>query len=321
MDITSSHTQDAIKKAAKALFDGHLVAFPTETVYGLGADAKNEKAVGKIYSVKGRPTGHPVIVHISSSNQIDKWAVDVQYYARRLSETFWPGPLTLILSKAKDCGAYLTGGQGSIGIRVPSNPFAFELLSQFENMGGFGIAAPSANKFGSISPTSAEDVQIELGDKLDSKDLILNGGRCDIGIESTIIDCTKSKPKILRHGAITQFMIEDLLEIKLSSKNLLKKIKHSGSFESHYSPKAELILSNRASPGDGFIALASYSTPHGAIRLSSPLNVEEFAYSLYSSLRLCDIKGIKRVSVVTPEGTGLAVAIKDRLSRAAVKPK
>jgi L-threonylcarbamoyladenylate synthase len=266
MEIISNCTQDDIKKAAKALKDGHLVAFPTETVYGLGADATNEKAVSRIYSVKGRPTDHPLIVHISSVNQLDKWAIDIPDYAIKLAKEFWPGPMTLILRKSSLAKGFITGGQNNVGIRVPAQAVALLLLKEFENLGGLGICAPSANKFGAVSPTYAQAVLEEIGSSMDSSDLILDGGFCKIGIESTIIDCTKLEPIILRSGFITQEHITQLLNInsKIENKNT---IKHSGNFQSHYSPKAEIFINKTPMTGQGLIALSSIKTPEGVIRL------------------------------------------------------
>jgi L-threonylcarbamoyladenylate synthase len=266
MEIISNPTQDEIKRAAKALKDGHLVAFPTETVYGLGADATNEKAISRIYSVKGRPTDHPLIVHVSSINQLDKWAIDIPEYAIKLAKEFWPGPMTLILRKSSLAKDFITGGQNNVGIRVPAQAVALLLLKEFEKLGGHGICAPSANKFGAVSPTYAQAVLEEIGSSMDSLDLILDGGFCKIGIESTIIDCTKLEPIILRSGFITQEHITQLLNInsKIENKNT---IKHSGNFQSHYSPKAEIFINKTPMTGQGLIALSSIKTPEGVIRL------------------------------------------------------
>ena len=173
MEIIANMTEGVIKKAAKALKDGHLVAFPTETVYGLGADATNEKAVARIYSVKGRPADHPLIVHISSINKINEWAVDIPEYALKLARDFWPGPMTLILKRSDLAKNFITGGQDNVGVRVPSHPLAFELLNEFEKLGGLGIAAPSANRFGAVSPTSSKAVVEEIGSKLSKLDFII----------------------------------------------------------------------------------------------------------------------------------------------------
>jgi L-threonylcarbamoyladenylate synthase len=317
MEIISNCTQDVIEKAAKALTDGHLVAFPTETVYGLGADATNEKAVSRIYSVKGRPTDHPLIVHISSINQLEKWAIDIQEYAIKLARDFWPGPMTLILKRSELAKDFITGGQSNVGLRVPSQPIALALLAVFEKNGGLGIAAPSANRFGAVSPTTASDVSEELQKYLTSNDLILDGGQCSVGIESTIIDCTGPAPIILRPGAIINEMINSAIGIDEINGSDKRNIRVSGSLESHYSPEAEVFIDIPPSPGDGLIAMNDIPTPVGVIRLASPISIKEYAKVFYTALRLGDKKGVKRISVVSPEGSGLAEAIRDRLSKAA----
>jgi L-threonylcarbamoyladenylate synthase len=319
MEIISNPTQVDIEKAAKALIDGHLVAFPTETVYGLGADANNEKAVSRIYSVKGRPPDHPLIVHISSIIQLDKWAINIPSYAIKLAREFWPGPMTLILPRKDVAKDFITGGQNNVGLRVPAQPIALALLSKFEELGGQGIAAPSANRFGAVSPTTADAVTEELGNYLEGNDLLLDGGQCLIGIESTIIDCTKSAPKVLRPGAITEEMIESRVGKKLEKKIRDFGIKVSGIFESHYAPKAEIIMNGMAKKGEGFIALSKFSTPNGAIRLASPASLEQFAKELYSAFRKADQHSLNRVIVLAPEGTGLAAAIEDRIKKASAK--
>jgi len=317
MEFISNCTADAISKAAKALKDGHLVAFPTETVYGLGADATNENAVSQVYAVKGRPTDHPLIVHISSINQISKWAIDIPDYAIKLARDFWPGPMTLILKKSELAKDFITGGQENVGLRVPNQPLALALLAEFESLGGQGVAAPSANRFGAVSPTTSLAVSEELEKYLDSNDLILDGGNCQIGIESTIINCTYITPTILRPGAITDEMIENSIGSKLNLNTLDSDIKASGLLDKHYSPKARVILNMLAKPGEGFIAMASISTPVGAIRLTSPTNNQEFAKVLYEALRDGDRFNLSEIKVIVPEGNGLADAIKDRLYRSA----
>jgi L-threonylcarbamoyladenylate synthase len=317
MEIISNPTQVEIKKAAKALKDGHLVAFPTETVYGLGADATNEKAVSRIYSVKGRPTEHPLIVHISSINQLDKWAVDIPEYAIKLANKFWPGPMTLILKKSELAKDFVTGGQESIGLRIPDQQVTLKLLEEFEELGGFGLAAPSANRFGSISPTTASAVEIELSGFLSGKDIILDGGQCTIGVESSIIDCTKATPVILRPGAVNIEMIQSITGFKSLQNSIKGDVKTSGLLESHYAPKAKVSLGVRTNPGDGFLALAEIPTPTGTFRLASPKNQKEYAQVLYSALRLGDELGLRNIVVVEPMGEGLAVAIRDRLNKAA----
>jgi L-threonylcarbamoyladenylate synthase len=319
MEIITNPTQDEIQEAAKALKNGHLVAFPTETVYGLGADATNEKAVGRIYSVKGRPTGHPLIVHVSSINQLEKWVIDIPETAMKLAKAFWPGPMTLILKRSYLAKNFITGGQNNVGVRVPAHPVALALLSEFEKLGGSGVVAPSANIFGAVSPTSAESVNRALGKFLISHDFLLDGGSSSVGIESTIIDCTRTSPEILRPGAITESMIQ-LCAGKIAESIIGKDLlKFSGSFVSHYAPKAKVILDGPPSKGDGFIALFKIKTPRGAIRLASPKNTQEYARCLYEALREGDNKNLPRIIAISPEGNEIEVAIRDRLAKASVE--
>jgi L-threonylcarbamoyladenylate synthase len=319
MTIISNCTLSILKEAANSLKHGNLVAFPTETVYGLGADATNKDAVARIYDVKGRPTGHPLIVHISSINNLDKWAQQIPEYAITLARTFWPGPMTLILPRTNLAKDFITGGQENVGIRVPSHPVALSLLKEFETHGGLGVAAPSANRFGKVSPTSAQDVQQELLQYLTPDDLILDGGPCQIGIESTIIDCTKKTPQILRPGGVTKEQIEELINLELDkiSNTHSDDVKAPGLLESHYAPNAKVFLSGTPQPGDGFLALSSIKTPRGAIRLATPVSDEEYARQLYSAFRLADFKKLERIFVVPLNNEGIAVAINNRLSKAA----
>jgi L-threonylcarbamoyladenylate synthase len=316
MQVFNNPSQVEIKNAAQALKDGHLVAFPTETVYGLGADATNESAVSRVYSVKGRPTDHPLIVHIASINQLEKWAIDIPKYAIDLAEAFWPGPMTLILKRSKLAKDFITGGQENIGLRVPNQPVALELLRKFEELAGYGIAAPSANRFGAVSPTTVSAVNEELNDYLSGLDLILGGQRCEIGVESTIINCTEFQPQILRPGAVTQIMIEAITGLKLSEEYKKKQIKAAGSFRSHYAPKAKVSIGEFALPGEGYIAMSNYKSHKGVIRLASPSNIEEFARDLYAALRAGDQMGLSKIVVTPPDGGGLALAIRDRLYKA-----
>jgi len=316
MAIITSVTQDDIEKAAKALRDGYLVAFPTETVYGLGANATDEKAVSRIYSVKGRPTDHPLIIHISSINHVDKWAVEIPEYANELAKEFWPGPMTLILKRSNLAKDFVTGGQESVGLRVPDHSVALDLLNKFEKLGGLGIAAPSANRFGAVSPTTSSAVAEEIGNYMLAKDLILKGGQSLVGIESTIINCTENTPTILRPGAITLRLIEDLLGYKSIVTNKKSVIRVSGLLKSHYSPSANITLDCLSKPGEGFIAMANIPTPKGAIRLAAPESIEQYARDLYLAFRTGDRKGLKNISVIQPQGLGLAAAIRDRLQKA-----
>lgn len=318
MEIISKPTQNEIKRAAKALKDGHLVAFPTETVYGLGADATNEKAVSRIYSVKGRPTVHPLIVHISSVKQLDKWAIEIPEYAIKLAQEFWPGPMTLILKRSDLAEDFITGGQNYVGLRIPNQPIALALLNEFEKLGGRGIAAPSANRFGAVSPTTAIAVKDELENFLKLEDLILDGGQCLIGIESTIINCSEITPSVLRSGAITNEMIARICDLDFTKNTERNNIRAPGALASHYSPNAKVVLGSVAKSGEGFIAMADIPTPSGVIRLASPNSIEEFAKDFYTALRLGDTKKLTKVIVFLPEGDGLAVAIRDRATKASV---
>jgi L-threonylcarbamoyladenylate synthase len=318
MPFISNCTASAIKDAATALINGDLVAFPTETVYGLGADAANETAVNKIYQTKGRPADHPVIVHISNINLLDKWAKEIPEYAIKLARAFWPGPMTLILPRTHLAKDFITGGQNNVGIRIPNQVLGLALISEFEKQGGLGIAAPSANRFGAVSPTTAAAVEAELGEYLGANDQILDGGSCEVGVESTIIDCTGSTPIILRPGAITAAMIFETTNLEPVSNNKVD-IKAPGLLESHYSPKAKVILDQTPERGDGFIALSNVKTPEGVIRLASPKNTEEYAKVLYQALRSADEQLIKVVHAQLPIGNDIAVAIRDRLTKSANK--
>ena len=317
MTILSACTTETIIGAAQALIDGALVVFPTETVYGLGADATNPVAVARIYSTKGRPENHPLIVHIPSIDSIGDWASAIPEYAITLARDFWPGPLTMVVTRSALAGDFITGGQNTVGLRVPAQPLALALLKSFVSLGGKGVAAPSANRFGAVSPTTATAVEEELGLFLDlDRDLILDGGPSLVGVESTIVDCTGRAPRILRLGAITVAMIEESTGLKVEA-IVQQEIRVSGSLDSHYSPKARVVLDAIAEGGDGFIAWSTVPTPTGAIRLASPSNIEQYARDLYAALRLGDQLGLTTIAVLQPEGEGLAEAIRDRLKKAA----
>jgi L-threonylcarbamoyladenylate synthase len=302
--------------AAQKLMDGHLVAFPTETVYGLGADATNETAIAKIYAAKGRPADHPLIVHVHSMAAMGDWADEIPAFAIALARDFWPGPMTLILNRSSLAQDFITGGQNSVGIRVPDHVVALALLNAFHGLGGKGIAAPSANRFGHVSPTTAQAVKDELGSYLNEQDQILDGGPCTVGVESTIIDCTGDVPKILRPGAITAEMITASTGLEaLDSTGTL--IRTSGSLDAHYAPAAQVLLDQQPLAGQGFIAMADVVTEIGVVRLAAPKTHDEFAQILYSALRAADEQGLETVVVEQPLGGGIAVAIRDRLKRAA----
>lgn len=313
----SQCSTNTIKDAAQSLDAGHLVAFPTETVYGLGADATNEKAVSQIYKAKGRPADHPLIVHIASIDAMGEWAEDIKEYAINLARDFWPGPMTLVFNRSDLAKDFITGNQNTVGLRVPNQPIALALLKEFEKLGGKGIAAPSANRFGAVSPTTAKAVKEELENYLDQgNDVILDGGPCQVGVESTIIDCTSDTPQILRLGAITKEMIAESTGLLVVDEPTTD-IRVSGSLESHYSPNANVVLDAQPQSGEGFIAMDSIETPPGAIRLAAPSSIEGFAREMYSALRFADAQGLTKVCVIQPEGDGLAAAIRDRLKRAA----
>ena len=303
-----------MQSAASSIAQGHLVAFPTETVYGLGADASNADAVAKIYAAKGRPADHPLIVHISSMDGIGYWADEISDYAIALAREFWPGPLTLIFQRSDAAKDFITGGQETVGLRVPDHVVALALLESAKKIGVEGIAAPSANRFGHVSPTTAEAVREELSEYLSSDDVILDGGPSQVGVESTIIDCTGSNPHILRPGAITQAMIEEVTGLKFTEAQ--SEIRVSGSLENHYAPQAIVVLDTEPQPGDGYIAMSDKPTPAGVIRLAAPESVEDYARILYSSLRDGDSQKMSRICIDQPLGDGLAIAIRDRLIRA-----
>jgi L-threonylcarbamoyladenylate synthase len=320
----SNCSVDGLAAAAQSLREGSLVAFPTETVYGLGADATNAQAVARIYEVKGRPSDHPLIVHIADLKYLEQWISEIPEYAIGLAREFWPGPMTLILHRSEIAKDFITGGQNTVGIRIPNNSLALGLLEAFHKLGGAGIAAPSANRFGQVSPTTAEAVQEELGDYLSDTDLVLDGGQSSVGVESTIIDCTGELPRILRPGAITIEMIEEVTSINVSDSTKKNSddfeqedIRVSGSLENHYAPKAKVFLDQQPVEGSGFIAFESIDTPDRVIRLAAPTSVEEYARILYSALREGDHQNLDSIYIAQPTGDGLAIAIRDRLSRSA----
>jgi len=301
--------------AAANLLAGGLVAFPTETVYGLGADASNADAVARIYSVKGRPADHPLIVHIASMDGLSEWAEEVPGYAIALARDFWPGPMTLVIKRSGLAGDFLTGGQNTVGVRVPNHPVALGLLEAFAKAGGKGVAAPSANRFGNVSPTTALAVADELGNYLAENDQILDGGACNVGVESTIINCTGEVPRILRPGAITAEMIADSTGLEVVGVVEESTIRVSGSLEAHYAPVATVVLDQSPSAGQGFIAMADVAEVEGVVRLASPKTHDEFAKVLYAALRAADELGLSTVVVAQPQGDGIAIAIRDRLNR------
>ena len=314
--IISQCSLSVLRQSAEKLRAGDLVAFPTETVYGIGADAENKDAVARMYQVKNRPSGHPVIVHIAELNDVDYWAQEIPEYAINLMRDFWPGPMTLLLKRREVAGDFLTGAQEIVGLRIPANSLALGLLNEFKAVGGKGIAAPSANRYGAVSPTTAEAVSQELSEYLSPNDQILDGGPCLVGVESTIIDCSGQNPKILRPGAISVEMIEESTGIVLEEVGETK-IRVSGSDKQHYAPKAKVIVDGQSQSGEGLIAMSEVTTPEGVIRLAEPKSIEEYARVLYSALRMSDTQNLQTVRIIPPAGQGLAVAIRDRINRAA----
>ena len=323
MPRVSNGNEKDLRAMATTLIDGGLVAIPTETVYGLAANAMNESAVQRLYKVKGRPKNHPVIVHLSKIDLLDFWAIEIPNVAKTLITNFWPGPLTLILKRSKNAGNWITGSQESVGLRMPKNQSTLLLLQSFHQIGGKGLAAPSANKFGMVSPTCLNDVITDIGNELNDSDWILDGGSCEIGIESTIVDCTQDIPIILRPGAVSKEMIESISgigEIDGYMKPTKSAIRSPGSLSKHYSPKAEVRIAIDCKPGEGFIAMNYIPSPKGSIRLASPQTLEDFAKYLYSSLRKADEMAINSVVIVPPKGNGLAEAIQNRVYRSAGSP-
>ena len=312
-----------IDVAVGLLRAGGLVAIPTETVYGLGADAEDPSAVARVYAAKARPADHPLIVHLADGALIDDgWAVDVPDWARLLAAACWPGPLTLVLRRGPRAGDHVTGGQDTVGLRVPSHPVAHELLRRF----GGGVAAPSANRFGRVSPTYAAHVVNELADVLvPGRDVVLDGGPSHVGVESTIVDCTGAAPRLLRPGAVGVEEIEAVTGLEVVSAD--PTVRAPGTLAAHYAPTARVVLVDAADvaatvPGAaspvGLLAPAVVPTPDGVRRLAAPEDSAAYARALYAALRAADADGIATIVAVAPTGGVLAAAVHDRLRRAAV---
>lgn len=311
-----------IGKAVSILQAGGLVAFPTETVYGLGADARNREAVGRIFAAKGRPEDHPLIVHLCDAKEMNEWAQDIPEVAWQLAEVFWPGPLTLILPRLPGVPDAVTGGLDTVALRVPDHPVALALLSAF----GGGIAAPSANCYGRVSPTSAEDVREELKD---SVDLVLEGGRCSVGIESTIVDLSTTTPRILRPGKITERELRRVLGSSVDTPSNTP-VRYPGSKPSHYAPRARVILASFDDVEQKIeewlqhgqrVGLLSSRLPNVLpenvtwLRLTE--GIEEQAHELYHCLREADHQDLQVLVAVMPADVGIGHAVCDRLRRAA----
>jgi L-threonylcarbamoyladenylate synthase len=346
--IVDANAPGSLAQAAEAIRAGELIGLPTETVYGLGADAENASAVAKIFSAKGRPSDHPLIVHVADASAVAHFAQDIPRFAQQLIKAFWPGPVTLILPRKPGVAAAAAGGQNSIGLRCPSHPVAQALMTQLREGTPtvHGIAAPSANQFGRVSPTTARHVQHEFGDGL----LIVDGGACDVGIESTIVDCTRGAPVLLRPGSLTREALEAACGQKVLLKDELPQGAHeapraSGTLESHYAPNAKLRLmdaralqaaldllgadldntnnakSNAQSDAKPHIAtwsraiLRSKSTR--ILRRRMPDDAAATAQQLFSVLREFDAQGVKLIWVETPPGAPEWDGVRDRLQRAA----
>jgi L-threonylcarbamoyladenylate synthase len=305
---------EQVRRAAEILKRGGLVAFPTETVYGLGADAANEKAVARLYAVKGRPADHPVIVHFASAEQAFAWAREVPEAARQLAARFWPGPLTLILKRSKLAQDFVTGGQETVGLRVPSHPVAQELLKEFKK----GIAAPSANRFGLVSPTTVAHVREDLGDEVD---LVLEGGPSEVGIESTIVDLSGPGAVLLRPGGVTKRQLEQVVPFRESDQ---PSPRHSGGLERHYAPRtpARLVpthaLDKVISSTANRIAVLAFSRPDERVDywLRMPRDPAAYAQRLYAALRELDAAGCEAILVEAPPQAPEWAAVLDRLRRA-----
>ncbi len=313
------------ERAAGILRAGGLVSFPTETVYGLGADASNSDALRRLYAVKGRPVDHPVIVHLGSTQQLTEFAAAVPSIARVLADALWPGPLTLVLRRSARVPDEATGGLDTVGLRVPAHPIALQLLGAFDG----GIAAPSANRFGKVSPTTADAVRSDLGDDVD---LVLDGGPCAVGIESTIVDCSGSEPRVLREGGISAERLRDVLGFEVPVGGTVRA---PGTLAVHYAPRArvelieeELIFSAVADYiarglRVGVIALGEAARSSGFVGststtiLAAPRDVAEYAHCLYGALRRADDLDLDVVLAVPPPDAGVGAAVADRLRRAA----
>lgn len=311
-----------VAAAAEVLRSGELVAFPTETVYGLGADAMNPQAVAKIFAMKGRPADHPLIVHLADAADLPAFAADISPLAGGLAARFWPGPLTLILRKASAVPAEVTGGQETVGIRVPSHPVARALLRELDRIAGAprGVAAPSANRFGHVSPTTAQHVRDEFGPQLP----VIDGGDCPVGLESTIVDLSRGAPVLLRPGGVSRADLERALGTPLRERDA-QAPRASGTLAAHYAPRAPLKLVDRerlhAELPSGEAAVLAMHAPaaagHAALWIEAPADANRYAHDLYANLRRLDASGAARILVEAPPQTAPWEAVNDRLARAA----
>lgn len=312
---------DEVQRAARALREGGLIGLPTETVYGLGADASNELAVRRIFAVKGRPSNHPLIVHVASAEVAKRWAASWPDEAARLADAFWPGPLTLIVKRSSLASDAVTGGQETVGLRVPDHALALELLRAFDG----GVAAPSANRFGRVSPTTAKHVRDELGDDVE---LVLEGGACRVGVESTIVDLSGDSPRLLRPGGVPKEAIERVLGGEVPLATHATDVRAPGMLASHYAPRAGLWLATTATLHDevkkrlaagakvAVVAPRGTQIPDGVTRFEVPDDDAGYARALYATLREVDERGLDVVLAVPPAESGVGLAVVDRLRRA-----
>jgi L-threonylcarbamoyladenylate synthase len=309
------------REAAQRLARGEAIAFPTETVYGLGADAANPAAVARVFALKGRPADHPLIVHFADPADLAKWAVDIPQAARALAARFWPGPLTMILQKAASVPGAVTGGQDTVGLRCPSHPVAQELLREFARVGSGAVAAPSANKFGHVSPTTAAHVREEFGPSL----FVIDGGACEVGLESTIVDLSRGAPVLLRPGGISRALLAQALGEAPRDRDA-DAPRASGTLAAHYAPRAALALLD----AEALIAAVSIPANVAVLALQEPPpdarvvswitaapDASRYGHDLYANLRKLDASGAQRILVEAPPDIPAWEAINDRLLRAA----
>ena len=322
-------------EAAAALAAGRLAGLPTETVYGLGGRADSPAAVARIYAAKGRPADHPLIVHVASAEAAWQWARQVPEHARRLAEAFWPGPLTIVLERSERAGDFVTGGQATVAVRVPAHAGMRAVIDELARLTGdpaIGIAAPSANRFGRVSPTTAAHVIDELADATSDDDVVLDGGASEVGVESTIVDCTREAAVLLRPGQVSA---DDIEQVTGSSLGVRTSVRAPGMLASHYAPRARVLIvdeaalarmaqaattpatASTAAPDTGLLALDSVATPAGMVRLTAPATADGYARGLYAALREADALGLATVLAVAPAEQGIGAAVIDRLTRAA----
>ncbi len=332
--ILDGQSPPSIEAAAQALQRGDLLGLPTETVYGLAADAGNDGAVAKIFAAKGRPNNHPLIVHVASAQGVQRFASHVPAFAQQLIDAFWPGPLTLILPRRPDVAAVAAGGQHSVGLRCPSHPVAHAVLQQAEALGVFGVAAPSANLFGRVSPTTAAHVASEFGEAL----LIIDGGACDVGIESTIVDCTRGAPVLLRPGVLTPQQLSDACGVTVLTPTVqdADAPRASGTLYSHYAPRARVQLMTATELQLAIDQLGCETIHHELIAIWARCNVqlptttatqfklqkmpdiaEAAAHELFAQLRDFDAQHASQIWVELPPASPQWEGVRDRLTRAA----